>query len=143
MDIKINGQAYDQSSVKFTANNLSLITVQDISTGSTLKPGSLKGASSERVARTKGEAEHDLSFSLGMEEADEYLNSLGDGYGETEHDIVITYRAKGSRERKIEILSARVTSAKEDTKGTDAAMVKFEIDVFRRKVNGLSITKET
>jgi hypothetical protein len=142
MDVLINGVAYDASSVIFEANGQQYISAQDISYGSSLKPGELRGTAKEVIATTAGEAAHKFTFSLSKQEASEYMASLGAGYGLVKHDIVLRFRASGSPESKVESIGVRVTDKSGDIKGTDAVLVKFETHVMRQREDGLSITDE-
>ena len=142
MDVLINGEAYDQSSVIFKANGKQYITAQDISFGTKVSVGTIDGNRTETVAVTAGHGEHKLGFSLAKQEADEYMSDLGNGWARKRHDVEIQFQADNSPTSVTRALACRIMDRSTDTKGTDGVMTKFELRPFRLFENGMSAMGE-
>jgi hypothetical protein len=114
-----NGKALDFASIELTANNRIWSAFTNISYSQPKEEGVLYGTWSEPLARTRGRlkmGEGELKWSA-IDEAQEFIDSLGDGYLEQEFEIVHIMSYYGRRLIKRVLYSCCLLDVKDDAAG--------------------------
>lgn len=136
---QVNGVRYDYSSVEINVNGRIIKGVKSISYKHALKPGVVRGTSAQKNGRTRGQYEPEASFTMYKQEADEFIESLGNGYMERSFNVVVNYSDDGQPVKTTRIIGARIADeSDENEEGTDALCTKFELDVIAVIKNGVS-----
>lgn len=88
--------------------------------------------------KTRGSVEYELSITMLLPDWQKYKKSLGDGYMDVFHDLVILREELGNDEIfKVEFFGCTINShGGDDSQGEDASEVEIEIDVLEIKDDG-------
>ncbi len=98
----VNGVRHSWASVEMkialpTGGNRIILGVTEVNYNSKLDPGIVRGAGSNPIAFTRGNAEHDGDFTILLEEFRSMINDLGDGWmGNVIGDLIVSYSEEGS-----------------------------------------------
>lgn len=95
--VKVNGLAYDRSSVTINVNGKDETRVLEINYSDSLEAGKYRGTDGTIAMVTRGEYDCEADITLPREDYQAQLNSLGDDFGVKEFDIKITFNESGSQ----------------------------------------------
>jgi len=141
----INGHAYSFSSIELMVGAESYTNLQSISYNDALEPGELRGTSSKKVARTRGEYTAEGSFEIYKGDLASLLGILAaqgqGGYAEAVFDISANYNEGVSALTTDALLGCRIVNIEDDhSTGTDALTVTVTLNIMEITRNGLSAT---
>jgi hypothetical protein len=87
---QVNGKAYSHQSVEVSILGKARPFVKEVTYSDSLEPGEVRGTSAQLLSRTRGEYKSEASITFYKGGAEEIREELGDGFLETEIDIVVT-----------------------------------------------------
>ena len=133
---QINGNRYSWSSIELRVLGKRILGVKSVDFAQALEPGEVYGTHAQKIGRTRGELKPTGSIEMNKEEAEDLVNTLGDGYMEVPFDVVIAFRELTTISTAI-IHGARIKNMDSShSQGTDALMMKLELDVMWIEING-------
>ncbi len=141
----INGLKWDWSSAEISINagdggSQTFIGIKELTWSESLEPGIVRGTSAQKLARTRGEHDAEASLVMWTEDALEFLNALGDGYGEVSFDITASYSGPGTPTKTVRLEGCRITNKEGGgSQGTDPLEVSLDLDVLKILEDGLSM----
>lgn len=130
---KINGVAPDWSSVEIDLGDAGIVTgITELTYGNTLEPGVVRGTSPQKLARTRGEHDAEGSITMNLEDANDFIQKLGDGYLEAVFNITVNIRAPGATTVYTDRLIGCRMKGDEGggSQGADPLQVTFPLDVM-------------
>ena len=128
---RINGLTFDYSSIELVINGATFTGVTEISYSQTLEPGILRGTSSGKLARTRGEYNAEGSLTMSLEEYQLMRLGLGVAFMETSFLINVAYTALGATIQVDQLLGCRVTGSEAShTQGSDALVKTVPLDIM-------------
>ncbi len=141
----INGSAYSFSSIELLAGTISFTKLQSVSYNDSLEIGVLRGTSSKKLGRTRGEYDAQASIEVYKPDLPTLLAELAalgqGGYGEAVFDITINYSEGVAALTTDALIGCRITNIEDDhSVGTDVLTSTLTIDVMELTRNGLSMT---
>lgn len=133
----INGHRYSYASIEADINGKKFYGHKEISYNQELEPGEVRGAHSQLLGRTKGDLKAEASLTTYLEEWQELLEALGDGYMETPFDIIVSYAEEGRPTVTDKLRGCRIKRVEEShSQGTDALTVKLDLHVLWIEFDG-------
>jgi hypothetical protein len=133
---RINGNRYAFSSVELVANGRRYKGVKEIKYDDSLEPERVRGTSPNNLGVTQGDYDANASITLYREEFDQLTNDLGDGYGEIEFEVTVTYANRGAPTVVDRLPAVRIKKVdNSNAQGPEALEVPLElcvIDVIER-----------
>ena len=134
-----NGKALDFASIELAANDRIWTAFSNISYSQPLEEGTLYGTRSEPLARTRGRlkmGEGEVKWSS-ISEAQEFIDSLGNGYLEIEFQIIHMMSYVGSPVLTRVLESCRLLDAKGDfAGGVDPLGLDMPFSFLNMTLNG-------
>lgn len=88
----INGVKHDWSSVEIDMGGQIYTGVTELTYSDDLAPGEVGGTSAQILARTRGEYTCEASSTFNMEDGQEFIAALGDGFGEVIFNVTAMYQ---------------------------------------------------
>ena len=92
---KVNGNRYSFASIEIDIRGRKFRGISEINYSDGLDPGMARGTSPIPLAHTQGDYEAEGDLTMFRKEFDELTQLLGDGFGEVEFPITITYASRG------------------------------------------------
>lgn len=133
----INGHRYSYASIELDVSGRKFYGHKEISYNQDLEPGEVRGAHSQLLGRTKGDLKAEASLTTYLEEWQELLEALGDGYMESSFDIVVSYAEEGRPTTTDKLRGCRIKRVEEShSQGVDALAVKLDLHVLWVEFNG-------
>jgi hypothetical protein len=138
----INGNYYDFTTVQFLVGATRYFGIQDLNYKNTATFGKIRGASPYVRGRTRGIVDADGGFTMFLNEWDPFREALvntspGRGYMEIPFGISVSYGSTAQDMRTDTIIGARIKSDDYSNKeGSDALVVKVELDILQLVING-------
>jgi len=127
----INGRAFDFSSIEIVADGQIFTGVSEISYSQTLEPGILRGTSSAKLARTRGEYNAEGSLSMYLEEYQLLRAALGAAFMERSFLITVAYTAIGATLQSDQLIGCRITAVEDShSAGSDALVKAITLDIM-------------
>ena len=142
-DLEIGGHAWDLSSVEVAFGELIITRFTSLDYSESLSPSTLRGASSGKLGRTRGEYDSTGSFTLYKPDLQRLLVALsakggGAGYGEVPFDIKAVYGELATGTVTDVLEQVRITNLGDShSTGGDALVVDVDIDIIQIDRNGL------
>jgi len=135
----INGTKHDWSSIEVDLGDAGIFTgISELTYSDTLEPGIVRGASPQKLARTRGEYNAEGSMNLWLQDAREFMDSLGPGFKEVVFNITAMYSAVGSEVVTDRLIGCRITSTESGgSQGPDPIGTTFGLDIIRIEWNGV------
>lgn len=135
----INGHRFSWSSIEINVNGTLIRAIKEISYSNNLEPGEMRGTHAQKGGRTRGELKPEASMTIYLEEYNELIKALGQGFLERQFDIVVSYSEKNAATVTDKIIGARIKKPEKSfSSGTDALAVKCDLDIMFVIENGLS-----
>lgn len=143
----INGTRHSWSSIEFRANGTVILGCTEINYSPKLDPAVVRGAGSLPIALTLGNAEFEGDFSLLLEEFNNLVTALGDGFMAVPFDITVSYDATlgGVLDGGLSVIvdtlqGCRITSVESaaSSGSTDAIVRKCAIKPMAVLLNGVN-----
>ena len=144
----INGNAYDYSSITITRDGIPYQGINEISYKDSLEPGQLDGTGAYPRAFTRGKYKAECSFTLGKKDYETFKLPLrkgpGGGFGEATFLITVIYKEPDDIDVVTDVIEGcRIMKQDNSHKfGSDALVVKVDLNVFRVKWNGMYLVNE-
>jgi len=136
---KINGVAYDFSSIEFVVNGVAYTGITELNYNHTLEPGILRGTRSIKLARSRGEYNAEGTFSMYIEEYQAFREALGFAYMQTQFQAVAMYSEIGSTIVTDTLMGCRITNADmSNSAGSDPLVKQVSIDIMQILEDGQS-----
>jgi hypothetical protein len=141
---RINGRAYDYSSIEFSAMGGLIVNIKSIKYKHALDPGKFRGTGSKFRMRSRGTYEADGSFEIYKEDyvlLKGKLALLGmGGYMCAAFPIVVTYREFGATVPSKDVLrGCRIVSEDQSySEGNDPLFVSVDLDIMEIITDGFS-----
>lgn len=144
---QINGVRHSWSSIEARANGNIILGFTEINYTNTLDPGVVRGAGALPIGHTLGNAEYEGDFSILLEEFNNLVESLGEGWMTVTFDIVVSYDATignvaagGLSVITDTLRGCRITKVESSNSGgsTDATVRKCTIKPLQILFNGVS-----
>jgi len=127
----INGHRYSYASIELDRNGKKFYGHKEISYSQDLEPGEVRGAHAQLLGRTKGELKAEGSLTTYLEEWQELLDSLGDGYMEQAFDITVSYAEDGRPTVTDKLRGCRIKKVEEShSQGTDGLTMKIDLHIL-------------
>lgn len=137
----INGNEYDWSSVKIMINGVPYLGIREISYRSTLTPGKVYGTSAQMLGRTRGQLEHEGSFTMYRSQFGDLIQALSllaggvvGGYMEVAFTIMVAYEETlaSGRLHSDTLFGCRIQSDDQShTQGSEPLVVKADLSIMR------------
>jgi hypothetical protein len=128
----INGRRYDFSAIELIIGTDRIIGFKEISYSDELAPGEVYGSSAQLIGRTRGQRKSSASLTMYLQEFDELVQKLGNGFMEKVFDVVVQYADHEQPTLMDQILGCRITKVdKGGASGTDALEARLELHVMR------------
>jgi hypothetical protein len=143
---RINGHAWDYSSIKFRVNGVRVFEVQDINYKQSLKPGFVRGTGARKRGRTRGSYDSDGGFTMYKAQYQSLIQVLSKGgtlpYMEIDFDIQVSYGELFGPVLTDELLECRITDDEDSpSEGEAPVVVKVTLDIIEVKRQGLSAVR--
>lgn len=128
---RINGNRHAFSSVELSINGRRYKGVKEISYDDSLEGERVRGSSPVGLGVTQGDYDANGSITLYREEFDQLTQDIGDGYGEVEFEITVTYAARGAPTITDRLPANRLKKVENShSQGAEALEIKLEIMVI-------------
>jgi hypothetical protein len=135
----INGHRYGWASIEFhiAGNRRPDITELNYSTKG--DPGLVRGAGMRVKGDTRGEADHEGSFTLLKSAAQALVRDLGPGFMRKRFNITASYREDGDEGVMTdELFGCRIKNVEDNPKqGNEPLSVKFDLHIYRITYDGV------
>lgn len=133
----VNGVRYEWSSAEIKLNGLTFLGIKEVAYNHKLEPSKVYGVHPQPIGRTRGVYSAEGSVTMYLSEANQLIESLGDGYMEQNFDMVVTYAEIDQDSITDEIIGCRIKSDDSSlSQGADALVKKFDLDVMFLIRNG-------
>lgn len=127
----INGNYYSYSSIEIDINGRKIKGFKEISYDDGLDPGVARGTSPIALGHSQGDYEANASGEMFRKDFDELTTALGDGFGEVEFPITVTYASRGLPTVTDRLPAVRIKKAdNSNSQGNDPTSVKLEFAVL-------------
>lgn len=139
----INGVRKDFSSVSLLVAGRQFVGFTAINYSDSLRPGSVFGASAQRIGRTRGQREISASMTMYRAEWKELREALmlltGAGFMEAVFDVTVTFGDDGLPTERDQLLGCRIVNvSNNNSAGSEALTVELELDVMDMLHDGTS-----
>jgi len=138
---QVNGNRYSWASVEIAIGSLRFKGFKGIEYSNNLEPGEVRGTGPQKLGRTRGDLKPEASFEIYKQEYYLLIAALavnGAGFMETEFGIVVSYSDRNQPIITDEIIGCRIKKpAHSGSQGTDAMVVKVDLDIMMVIENGL------
>ena len=132
----INGNRFEWASVEVRCDGRRYLGCKSLNYSQELAPGEVYGNHAQKLSRTRGELKQDGSLEMFKDEADDLIETFGDGYMEKVFDIVANYQ-ESARIKTVILHGCRIKKVDDShQQGTDALTTKFDLDVMWIERNG-------
>lgn len=134
----INGNLFSFASVELTVDGRVFRGVKSVDYSQNLEPGEVRGTHAELLGRTRGDLKPSASMELFLEEANELLERLGNGFMERSFSGVVAYEEPGSGKiRTDELVGCRIKGTSDShSQGTDGLTRKFDLSLQKVRYDG-------
>lgn len=134
----MDDEAYSHMSIVLKVDDREFTGIKRVSHNHKLEPGKGRGNSPQYTIRTKGNYEAEAEIELYLEQAQELIDFLGDGYMERSFTIVIGRQELNKKLLTDELRSCRIkeSGTESDDGSTDPLTKKFPLDVGYILENG-------
>lgn len=127
----VNGNYHSFASIELDVRGRKIRGVTDISYDDGLDPGMARGTSPIPLAHTQGDYEANASMEMFRKDFDELVSLLGDGFGEVEFPITVTYASRGMPTVTDRLPAVRIKKVdNSNSQGNDPTKVKLELAVL-------------
>lgn len=134
----VNGIKYDWSCVEITLVDEVFTGVKEISYSSKTEPGEVFGTSAQKFGRTRGQNKPEASVTLYKLDYHQLIAKMGQGFHEYVFGITVNYDDGSGNVVTDKIIGCRIKGAENShTDGTDALVMKVDLDVMAIVENGL------
>lgn len=141
---EVNGSRPDWSRIKIKLGapiNKEIIGFTSIDYKDPLKPTKLYGTNSEPIGRTRGQVEPDGSLEGYLDEIDELITTLGNGYKEIPFDVEVSYTKVDSAIKVDQLIGCRIIDIESShSQGPDGLKNKLPLDIMKIIRSGLEST---
>jgi hypothetical protein len=135
----VNDIAHDYSCVEIDLGGVIYTGITAISYSQKLEPGAVMGTSAQKLARTRGSHSADGSMTMNLQDAEEFITALGEGYMETSFNITVTFSDGVNSPHVHRLFGCRITDdAFSHAQGSDPTQNELTLDIMRIERNGLS-----
>jgi hypothetical protein len=127
----VNGNYYSFASIEIDVRGRKIKGFKELSYDDGLDPGMARGTSPIALAHTQGDYEANASGEMYRKDFDELVTLLGDGFGEVEFPITVTYASRGMPTVTDRLPAVRIKKAdNSNSQGNDPTSVKLEFAVL-------------
>lgn len=127
----INGNLYSFASIEIDVRGRKIKGIKDLSYDDGLDPGMARGTSPIPLGHTQGDYEANASMEMFRKDFDELATLLGDGFGETEFPITVTYASRGMPTVTDRLPAVRIKKVdNSNSQGNDPTAVKIELAIL-------------
>lgn len=127
----INGNLYSFASIEIDVRGRKIKGIKDLSYDDGLDPGMARGTSPIPLGHTQGDYEANASLEMFRKDFDELAALLGDGFGEVEFPITVTYASRGMPTVTDRLPAVRIKKVdNSNSQGNDPTAVKIELAVL-------------
>ncbi len=142
----INGFRYSWSSIEVNIGGVGIVndSISELSYSETIERTKLKKSGSPlNNGRTRGTYDAEGSITMAKDKFQEMIAKLGDGWGEKEFEISVSYRDTNNPLTN-DVLEACLFDGADvsASEGSDPVMVTLALNVNRLKLNGVYLVKE-
>lgn len=135
----VNGRRYSFASIEITANGKTYLGMKEVSYTDTCEPGEIRGTGQQLLGRTAGDYACEASMTPYREEADDLIESLGDGWMLKVFDVVVNYSEEGAPMKTDRIVGCRIKSSENNhSQGTDGLENPLELHPMYILRNGIA-----
>ena len=135
----IGRHLFDHSSAEIQVGDTLFTRISAVDWTESLEPGIARGTHPQKLARTTGEHDSDGSFTMPLQDAQELMAALGEGFMGVDFDIVVNYSNEGQNLINVVLIACRITEQSGGSEtGGDPAEIEFSIDIMRVEIDGLS-----
>jgi hypothetical protein len=138
----VNGHRYSFSSIEVDLDGRQHVGWSAVNFTDTLEPGIVRGTHAQILGRTRGDYTCEASLTGYVEEINEFLADLGDGWMERIFDVTVTFAEANGPTHTVEIRQCRIQSiAHAHAQGTDPLSVDMTLHplvIIREGMNPLA-----
>lgn len=136
--IDTEDHAYSHLSIVVKVNEREFYGIKRMSYSHKLEPGTGRGNSAQVTIRTKGTYDAEAEIELYLEQAQELIDFLGDGYMERSFSITVGHQELNKPLLVDELRGCRIkeSSKESDDGSSDPSTKKFPLSVFYLLENG-------
>ena len=133
----VNGVYHAFASVEFKWNGVIYVGIKAINYDMQLVPTKVRGAHSEAIGRTRGDLDANGDVEFYLQQANQLINDLGNGYMERVLQATATYSENGLDTITDELIGIRIQQISDGhSQGVDALTKKFTLNIMKVKHNG-------
>lgn len=136
----VNGNVYSWASVEAAIDGVDTPDFIEVNYSASQDIGKARGMGTQLKGTTAGESDGEGSFSLLKGQAAKFIKQMGPGFMKKRRfALTVSYAEEGEGEIITdELFSCRITKFEDNPKvGTEPLSVKFDIHIFRMKINGV------
>lgn len=128
---KVNGNRYSFASIEIDIRGRKFRGISEINYSDGLDPGMARGTSPIPLAHTQGDYEAEGDLTMFRKEFDELTQLLGDGFGEVEFPITITYASRGEPTVTDRLPAVRIKKpSASNSQGNDPSAIKLDLAIL-------------
>ena len=135
----VSGVAHDYSCIELDLGGVIYTGITEITYSQKLEPGAVMGTSAQKLARTRGSHSAEGSMTMNLQDSEEFIAALGEGFMETSFNITVTFSDGVNSPHVHRLYGCRITSDDfSHAQGPDPTQNGFTLDIMRIERNGLS-----
>jgi len=133
----VNGTRHSFSSIELKLNGNIFIGFKSINYSRTRSRSMVYGNSPDPIGKTQGTNEYSADVELYLAEWNQFMESIGPGYGDTFFQVLVTYSANGFDTIQDTINGCTIDGLEvSQSQGTDPLVRKFDMSPLKILFNG-------